>query len=79
VWPLGEPTTAKGFFSTYVSVVAIIVIYIGAKIWFRDRRWVDTATIDLDAGRRFYRKQEIEYAEAKNKSWITKAIAGIWT
>ena len=79
VWPLGAAPTAKGFFSTYVSVVAIVIIYIGAKFWFRGRRWVDTATIDLDAGRRFYRQHEIEYAEAKNKSWITKAVAGIWT
>jgi amino acid transporter len=79
VWPLGEPTTAKGFFSVYVSVIAIIVIYIGAKIWFRDRRWVDTATIDLDAGRRFYRQQEIERAEAKNKGWVKKGIQGLWT
>ena len=79
VWPLGAPTTAKNFFSTYVSVVAIIVIYIGAKIWFRDRRWVDTATVDLDAGRRFYRQHEIDYAEAKNKSWVKKAIEGIWS
>ena len=71
--------TAIGFFSTYVSVVAIIVIYIGAKIYFRDRRWVDTATIDLDAGRRFYKAQEIEYAEAKNKSWFKKGVEAVWS
>lgn len=76
VWPLGEPTSATNFFSVYVSVIAIIVIYIGAKIWFRDRRWVDTATVDLDSGRRFYRQQEIEYAEAKNKSWVRRALKG---
>ncbi|KAF2100210.1 hypothetical protein NA57DRAFT_64871 [Rhizodiscina lignyota] len=59
VWPLGEPTTAKNFFANYVSVVAIIVIYIAAKIYYRDRRWVDTATVDLDAGRRFYKAEEV--------------------
>ena len=79
VWPLGEPTTAEGFFSTYVSVVAIIIIYIGAKIYYRDRRWVDTATIDLDAGRRFYKEQEIESAVVKNKSWVKKGVEAIWS
>ena len=79
VWPLGAPTTAQGFFSVYVSVPAIIVLYIGAKIYFRGRRWVDTAAIDLDTGRRFYRDEEIEYAEAKNKSWIMRGVEGIWT
>jgi amino acid transporter len=60
VWPLGEPTTAKGFFSVYVSVVAMIVIYAIAKLaFFRGRRWVDTATINLDEGRRFYADHEL--------------------
>ena len=56
VWPLGGQTTAKNFFANYVSVVAIVVIYIGAKIYYRGPFWVDSRTIDLDSLRRFYVK-----------------------
>ncbi|KAB8273891.1 amino acid permease/ SLC12A domain-containing protein [Aspergillus minisclerotigenes] len=56
VWPLGGQTTAKNFFANYVSVVAIVVIYIGAKIYYRGPFWVDARTIDLDGLRRFYVK-----------------------
>ncbi|KAE8369351.1 amino acid permease/ SLC12A domain-containing protein [Aspergillus caelatus] len=56
LWPLKGQTTAKNFFANYVSVVAIIVIYIGAKIYYRGPFWVDARTIDLDGLRRFYVK-----------------------
>lgn len=78
VWPLGEKSSAEHFFSVYVSVIAIVIAYAGAKIYYRNRRWVDTGAIDLDAGRRFYKDQEIEYAEAKNKSWAKKAVGIVW-
>ncbi|KAE8141719.1 amino acid permease/ SLC12A domain-containing protein [Aspergillus pseudotamarii] len=56
LWPLQGQTTAKNFFANYVSVVAIIVIYIGAKMYYRGPFWVDARTIDLDGLRRFYVK-----------------------
>jgi amino acid transporter len=54
VWPLGKPTTAQNFFANYISVIVILVCYIGARFYFRGPWWVDTAKIDLDTGRRFY-------------------------
>lgn len=54
VWPLGEPSSAKTFFANYVSIVAIVVLYIAAKIYYRGPLWVRAKDIDLDAGRRFY-------------------------
>lgn len=64
VWPLhyshDSKKRATNFFSTYVSVVAMIVIYIGAKIWFRGPFWADSSKIDLDAGRRFYSDEQMK-------------------
>ncbi|OGM43356.1 arginine permease [Aspergillus bombycis] len=60
VWPLKGQTTAKNFFANYVSVVAIVVLYIGAKIYYRGPFWVDARTVDLDGLRRFYVKTDDE-------------------
>ncbi|VUC26860.1 unnamed protein product [Clonostachys rosea] len=76
VWPLGKTPSAANFFSSYVSTVAIIVLYIGAKIYYRGRRWIDASTIDLDSARRFYPAADLE-AEAekkKNKGMIKKVV-----
>ncbi|CAG8244277.1 unnamed protein product [Penicillium salamii] len=54
IWPLHEPTTAKNFFANYISVVAVIFIWIGAHIWYRCPLWVDASQINLDGFRRFY-------------------------
>ena len=54
VRPLGGATTAENFFANYVSVLLILVLYVGAKIYYRTRKWVDLSTVDLDFGRRFY-------------------------
>lgn len=55
VWPLGAGVTnVKDFFANYVSVLVIVVLYVGAKLYYRGRRWVDIGTVDLDFGRRFY-------------------------
>jgi amino acid transporter len=59
VWPLHAATTAKGFFSVYVSVPAIVVLFIGAKIYFRGRRWVNLDLVNLDENRRFYAEQQM--------------------
>jgi hypothetical protein len=40
---------------------------------------VDAATIDLDAGRRFYKDQEVEEAEVKKGGWAMRAVKGIWS
>jgi amino acid transporter len=60
VWPLGERPSVENFFANYVSVVAVIVIWIGAQLWYRGPIWVNAAQIDLDACRRFYADHEDE-------------------
>jgi yeast amino acid transporter len=30
------------------------VLYLGAKLYYRGKLWVDLSTVDLDYGRRFY-------------------------
>lgn len=54
VWPLGETPNATNFFATYLTVIAFVVLYLGAKIYYRGRRWVDLRTIDLDKDMRLY-------------------------
>lgn len=63
VWPQNyshDPTTrATSFFSTYVSVIAIVVVYIVGRILYRGPWWVSASKIDLDAGRRFYSEEQM--------------------
>lgn len=54
VAPLGSLGIAKSFFANYVSVILIVALWAGAKIYYRGRRWVDLSAVDLDFGRRFY-------------------------
>lgn len=73
VWPMNyshnSTTRATSFFSTYVSIVAIVVIYICAKIWFRGPFWHDSSKIDLDAGRRFYTDEQVEESKGGKSAW----------
>lgn len=66
------------FFSVYCSVIAVLVLYVGAKVYYRNGRWVDTSKIDLDAGRRFYRDQEVEDAKVEG-GWAKRVVKGIWS
>ena len=84
LWPKGGSPTAVGFFSSYISVPAILFIYIGAKIYFYwkgtfRKRWIKASEVDLDAGRRFYKSEEIEQAQQRKTSWISKGIQGIYS
>ncbi|KAE8153368.1 amino acid permease/ SLC12A domain-containing protein [Aspergillus avenaceus] len=76
LFPLGKPTTAKNFFANYITVVAMIVIYIGAKIYYRGPMWVDASTIDLDALRRFYTKPDEEAPREKGVKGNIKNVIG---
>jgi amino acid transporter len=69
VSPLGDKPSAKNFFANYLSVVAIVVLYIGAKIFYRGRRWKALADINLDSSRRFYAPRD---EEGTNKSFAKK-------
>ncbi|KAL5358554.1 amino acid permease/ SLC12A domain-containing protein [Aspergillus floccosus] len=76
LWPLGGSPDAETFFANYVSVVAIVVIYIGAKIYYRGRMWVDASTIDLDAHRRFYNDHLDEEGKIE-KTGISKYVSKV--
>ena len=54
VWPLHDSTNAKNFFANFISIVAIVVLYICTKLYLRGRFWIKAEDIDLDTGRRFY-------------------------
>ncbi|KAJ5737995.1 hypothetical protein N7493_001150 [Penicillium malachiteum] len=71
VWPLNDKSSAKNFFANYLSVVAIVIFYIGAKIYYRGRRWNDLMQIDLDASRRFYAPRDMEHGENRSfTKWL---------
>lgn len=79
VWPLGEAPSAKNFFANYVSLVAGVVIWLGARVYYyvteRAGWWVSSRTIDLDAGRRFYSEDQI--AEVEKSALSEKAFGWI--
>ncbi|KAF4499092.1 cationic amino acid transporter 1 [Fusarium agapanthi] len=74
LWPIGGSPTVTGFFSSYSSVVAIIVIFLGAKICYRGPWLLDASNIDLDSDRRWYSTEEQVQEE---KSTIRKLWARI--
>lgn len=84
VWPLGESPSVKTFFANYVSIVLVIVLYLGAKIfYYRGPLLVDLKTVDLDKDRRFYVDAAAEDGEAderglgEKKNPAVKAAKGV--
>ncbi|KAL4786406.1 amino acid permease/ SLC12A domain-containing protein [Aspergillus varians] len=75
VWPLHKASSAENFFANYVSIVAIVGVYIVAKAWYRGPFWIKATEIDLDSGRRYY----AEDVDALKKKTITKRIVGFFT
>ncbi|KAF2500631.1 hypothetical protein BU16DRAFT_253956 [Lophium mytilinum] len=78
VWPLGKPSSAKTFFANYVSVIAILVLYFGARLYYRGPWWVDASTIDLDAHRRFYADKDPEAKKTGFKAKTSKTLGFIF-
>ncbi|KAK7180245.1 hypothetical protein DPSP01_009405 [Paraphaeosphaeria sporulosa] len=76
VWPLGLPPSAKNFFSNYVSVIAIVVLYLGARTYYRGPWWIKLTDIDLDANRRFYVDTEIEKVPEKGLRGKAEKVLG---
>ncbi|KAL4959708.1 putative amino acid transporter [Aspergillus stella-maris] len=74
VWPLHTTSNAKDFFANYVSVIVILVIYLGARIWYRGPWWVDARDIDLDKLRRFYAPKD---EEAKGGGFVKKTVGWV--
>ncbi|KAH8429129.1 putative amino acid transporter [Aspergillus melleus] len=77
LWPLGGNPNAKDFFANYVSVVAIVVIYLGARIYYRGSWWIDASTIDLDGLRRFYSDRDLEAKGEKRGGILGKVVGAI--
>lgn len=50
VWPWKEQSSAKNFFANYISVVLMIIIYIGSKFYFKGPLLIPLNEIDLDSG-----------------------------
>ncbi|OTA67132.1 hypothetical protein K449DRAFT_430314 [Hypoxylon sp. EC38] len=75
VWPLGEPPSAENFFANYISVIVIVILWLGARLYYRGRWWVDLDTIDLDEGRRFY-GADIEKPKATGVKGVAKKVVG---
>ncbi|KKK20440.1 histidine permease [Aspergillus rambellii] len=75
VWPLHEKSSAETFFANYISIVAILVLYIIAKIYFRGPLWIKAQDIDLDSSRRIY----VGDPEALIKKSVIRKTADFFT
>ncbi|KAF7589544.1 hypothetical protein BBP40_004167 [Aspergillus hancockii] len=71
VWPLGARSSARNFFANYVSIVAIVLLLVGSKIYYRGTLWISAKDIDLDTGRRYYVNEDPE-ARVKSSSGMAK-------
>ena len=74
VWPLGSTPSAKGFFSSYVSVIVIVVLYLGARLYYRGPWWIRLTEIDLDTDRRFYMEDEREKISKQGFRYKTEKV-----
>ncbi|KAH3679873.1 hypothetical protein WICMUC_000616 [Wickerhamomyces mucosus] len=55
-WPLGEESTASGFFMNCLSIPLMIVVFIIYRFYYGlqwKKPWISLSEIDLDTGRRF--------------------------
>ncbi|KAL1609886.1 hypothetical protein SLS60_001551 [Paraconiothyrium brasiliense] len=77
VWPLGLPPSAKSFFSSYVSVIVILVLYLGAALYYRGPWWIKLTDIDLDANRRFYVDGEVEKEPKQGLRGMADKVLGV--
>lgn len=79
IWPLDASPSAENFFANFVSVIAGTVIWLCARLYFfiteRSGWWVDSRTIDLDAGRRFYSDERV--ADVENSAVSHKKFGWI--
>ncbi|KAI1215140.1 amino acid permease/ SLC12A domain-containing protein [Annulohypoxylon truncatum] len=75
VWPLGDAPSAENFFANYISIILIVVMWLGARLYYRGRWWIDLDTINLDEGRRFY-GADVEKVEAKGALGKAKKVIG---
>ncbi|KAJ5102631.1 hypothetical protein N7532_003160 [Penicillium argentinense] len=77
VWPLHGLSSAKNFFANFVSVIAVVVIWIGSQIWYRCPIWADASKINLDEFRRFYR-EEVDEEAVPTKVKICRTLKAVF-
>lgn len=78
VSPLDGSPSAENFFANYVSVILILIMYLGARIYYRGPWIRDLSKVNLDDGRRFYVDQiDEEVAAKKSKNTLAKAGKGV--
>lgn len=52
-----------------------MVLWLGARMYYRGRWWIDLDGIDLDDGRRFYNDNDVEKPPAKGfKGALKKGV-----
>lgn len=73
VWPLKESSSAENFFANFISIVLIVGVYIGAKLWYREPFYVKSEHVDLDSGLRIYPEEE-----PKKRSVSSKVLHSIF-
>ncbi|KAL6940252.1 hypothetical protein ACO0QE_004150 [Hanseniaspora vineae] len=76
VWPEGYKemsgkAIATSFFETYLSMVIVIIMYVGRKIWCRNFKFlIPLSEIDLDTGRRNSDIELVKAEIAEDKAYI---------
>lgn len=82
IFPLGEKSSATNFFANFISMVALVFIYVFARIYFYLRRrspmWVTRSQVDLDTGRMNYPPDAEKPDVSKTKRFAGK-IAAVFT
>lgn len=82
LFPLGEKPSAKNFFANFVSLVALVIIYCGARVYFYIRRrspmWVPASQVDLETGRMEY-PVETKSPISNSAKRLTGKIVGVFT
>ncbi|OQV00605.1 hypothetical protein CLAIMM_06082 [Cladophialophora immunda] len=81
IWPLGEPPSAKAFFSRCASLPVILALYLGAKVYFRGPPYTKSTSIDLISDRRVYQPEDLESNEegtfAKIRMSLTRRLKAL--
>lgn len=65
IWPWHDKSSAKNFFANYVSVVLMILIYLGIKFYLKGPLLIPLDKIDLDRDRLIYDEKYLQEEEDK--------------
>ena len=75
IFPLHDKSSAKNFFANFLSMVLIVVLYVGLKLWYRGPFYVKAEDVKLDDSmRRLYTEDEMEKENLSKDSWKLKNL-----